>query len=33
MENITNDFENLDNKTVWKLYSIALWENEFNVFL
>ena len=33
MENITNDFENLDNKTVWKLYSIALWEKEFNVFL
>jgi hypothetical protein len=31
MENISSDFKNLENKTAWKLYSIALWEKEFNV--
>ncbi len=28
---IKNDFEDMDNLTAWKLYSIALWEKEFNV--
>lgn len=31
MGQINRDFESMDNLTVWKLYSIALWEKEFNV--
>lgn len=31
MNKISNDFNSMDNLTIWKLYSIALWEKEFNV--
>lgn len=33
MNQIHRDYETMDNTTAWKLYSIALWENEFNVVL
>lgn len=33
MKKIKRDFEAMDNLTSWKLYSIALWEKEFNVVL
>lgn len=33
MNQIRHDFEAMDNLTAWKLYSIALWEKEFNVVL
>lgn len=31
MSQIMHDFKDMDNLTAWKLYSIALWEKEFNV--
>jgi len=33
MKRIDQDFEAMDNVTAWKLYSIALWEQEFKVVL
>jgi asparagine synthase (glutamine-hydrolysing) len=33
LDYIEKDFQNMDNLTAWKLYSIALWEREFNVVL
>lgn len=33
MDQIIRDFESMDNLTAWKLYSISLWEKEFNVVL
>jgi asparagine synthase (glutamine-hydrolysing) len=33
MNIISRDFGRMDNTTAWKLYSIALWEKEFNIVL
>jgi hypothetical protein len=33
LDDIKRDYQNMDNLTAWKLYSIALWEKEFNVVL
>ena len=33
MKRVDQDFEAMDNVTAWKLYSIALWEQEFKVVL
>jgi len=33
MDRIKRDFDVMDNLTAWKLYSVALWEKEFNVVI